>query len=324
MTSPGASGLEIAEPAGDALEPAWRLALRHLSGPERKRAVDAALAGNRTSQATLAAGLGGEVLIARRSDDLVGAIWAQEHAGRTAGISPPQLVDGEPDQTAIDLLRAAAQRIGARDVRLLQALLETDTGPDFRRMIAAGFVHACDLLYLVSLAKVFPSALPESPCELVTVQPADMPRLAQILERTYEGTLDCPRLNGVRSGDDILAGYLQTGTSGREHWYFCRHADQDVGCLLLGDHPGGDQWEVIYMGLLPAARGKGWGIVIARHAQWLCRRAGRARLVLAVDAANRPAIAAYAEAGFLAWDRRSVLLQIAAGGAAASGPRPLE
>ena len=41
----------------------------------------------------------------------------------------------------------------------------------------------------------------------------------------------------------------------------------------------------------------------------LARAAGAQRLILAVDAANEPAIAAYGTAGFSAWDRRSVFMR---------------
>ena len=40
------------------------------------------------------------------------------------------------------------------------------------------------------------------------------------------------------------------------------------------------------------------------------RQAERKRLVLAVDAANEPALRMYAAAGFQAWDRRSVFVRV--------------
>jgi ribosomal protein S18 acetylase RimI-like enzyme len=85
---------------------------------------------------------------------------------------------------------------------------------------------------------------------------------------------------------------------------------RDVGVLLLADHPRAGHWELMYMGLVPEARGHGWGRHIARHAQWLARCAAVERIVLAVDAANRPALAMYERAGFAEWDRRSVFVRI--------------
>jgi mycothiol synthase len=82
-----------------------------------------------------------------------------------------------------------------------------------------------------------------------------------------------------------------------------------VGCLLMTDYPEQGNCELIYMGVVPEARGHRWGVLISRHAQWVTRNAGRQRLVLAVDAANRPAIGMYSAAAFRAWDRRIVYLQ---------------
>ena len=72
----------------------------------------------------------------------------------------------------------------------------------------------------------------------------------------------------------------------------------DVGCLLIADWPQNDQWELIYMGVVPEARGRGYGVAVVRQAQWLAGCAGRQRLVLAVDTANEPAMRVYAAAGF--------------------------
>src|SRR5690606_30179312 len=81
-----------------------------------------------------------------------------------------------------------------------------------------------------------------------------------------------------------------------------------VGCLLLADHPATDQIELVYMGMVPEARGHGWGEHVVRQAQWLCRRRGCQRLVLAVDEANDPAVRMYASCGFVSFDRKALWL----------------
>jgi hypothetical protein len=110
--------------------------------------------------------------------------------------------------------------------------------------------------------------------------------------------------------DDVIAGYQATGSFDPARWFLLRHDGSDVGCLLLAEHAANRQWEVAYVGLAPEARGRGWGVATIRQAQWLARRARVGRLLLAVDAANAPAIATYAAAGFSAWDRRTVMLRI--------------
>ncbi len=78
-------------------------------------------------------------------------------------------------------------------------------------------------------------------------------------------------------------------------------------------------WELIYQGIVPSARGRGLGTDVTRHAQWLAGQAGIQQLVLAVDAANEPALGVYAAAGFRAWESRWVFARLlsAAEGAAA-------
>jgi len=135
-------------------------------------------------------------------------------------------------------------------------------------------------------------------------------RLAGIVEATYEGTLDCPLLNGVRQIGDVLEGYRAGGVFHPNLWLIASHAGRDVGCLILSDHPRHGNLELVYMGVLPAWRGRGWGGQLARKAQWLARRLGRPRLVLAVDAANQPAVDAYIAVGFQAWDRRRAMVRL--------------
>ena len=175
---------------------------------------------------------------------------------------------------------------------------------------AEGFEPLADLLYLVSPDERFPPSRPAGRLEFESYSPASHGRMARVIEATYEETLDCPRLNGVREIDDVMVGYRATGVFAPARWLLVRHQGEDVGCLLLADHPQQENWELVYMGLVPSARGNGWGNEITQYAQWLTRQAGRPRLVLAVDATNAPAIRVYSSLGFHPWDRRSVYLKI--------------
>jgi ribosomal protein S18 acetylase RimI-like enzyme len=154
-----------------------------------------------------------------------------------------------------------------------------------------------------------PDSLRTSDLEYEPYAPRHRERLLRVIEASYVDTLDIPVMNGLRSIDDVLEGYARSGVHDPRLWLFVRHSGQDVGCLLLTDHSSHGQCELVYMGLTPAARGHGWGAHLARHAQWLTRLMGRARLVLAVDAANEPAIATYTRTGFFEWARRSVFLK---------------
>jgi ribosomal protein S18 acetylase RimI-like enzyme len=91
---------------------------------------------------------------------------------------------------------------------------------------------------------------------------------------------------------------------------FIRNAGKDVGVLLLADHPQGRHWELMYMALVPEARGRGWGRQITHYAQWLARGANVERVLVAVDVANTPAVKMYRDCGFEVWDRRAVFVRL--------------
>ena len=252
------------------------------------------------------------LLEARRAGRLVGAIWGQVLPGQTALVWPPRLVPGELPATAEKLLAALDQHFRRESLEVAQALLRTASDSDAALLRRFGYQWAADLVYLVADVSQAQLDPPERSLVFEPFHAELRDRLACVVEGTYIGTLDIPLLNGVRRIEDVLDGYTQSGSSAPGRWFFVRHADSDVGCLLAADHAASDQWELVYMGLLPEARGHGWGVHIVRYLQRLAREAGRSRLVLAVDAANGPALATYAKTGFFEWDRRGVLLKVLA------------
>src|SRR5262249_11638790 len=147
------------------------------------------------------------------------------------------------------------------------ALLDTDAVPAADWLRQCSFQYTTDLLYLVSLREKFPSQPPAT--ELVFRPLAEKPgvsapaeqltRLAQIVQRTYVDTLDCPTIQGLRNVDDVLSTYKSVGIFDASRWFFVQHDNADVGCLLLADHPHHQNCELVYMGIVPEARGHGWG-----------------------------------------------------------------
>lgn len=283
------------------------LVFRDLLRDDREQRVQALLGDARSGRVPMDG-----LLAARRGGRLVGGVFAELQAGRTALIWPSRLVPGEPAATGRQLLAAASELLTTKRFCVAHALLEAGMEEDGRLLQAAGFEFLAQLVYLVSGAEHFPRSVPATPLEFNPYTSANHDRFARVVEATYEGTLDCPRLNGVRRTEDVLAGYRATGVFSAARWLLVRHRGEDVGCLILADHPEHENWELVYMGLVPAARGDGWGTDIARHAQWLTRQAGRPRLVLAVDAANQPAMRIYLKLGFRAWERRTVYLKVLA------------
>ena len=131
----------------------------------------------------------------------------------------------------------------------------------------------------------------------------------EVLQATYLGSLDMPELEGIRSLDDILASHRAGGRFDPGRWQLGYLSGEPAASaiLLLSELPDHMAWEVAYLGLVPAARGRGIGRAALAHAVESAR-AHTARLELAVDGRNYPAHRLYSAAGFTPFDRRSVHL----------------
>ena len=133
----------------------------------------------------------------------------------------------------------------------------------------------------------------------------------EVLQATYVGSLDMPELEGARGLEDILAGHRAAGLFVPGRWQLGRVPGEPeaAAVLLLTEVPGRDAWEVVYLGITPAARGRGLGRAVIRHALEAARSHAPI-LELAVNLRNTPAVRLYQSTGFLPRDRRAVHLAI--------------
>lgn len=252
----------------------------------------------------------GVLVVARNAQrGIAGAAWGQLGSGNVAQVWPTQwLVDREVSGCD-PLLAALVAELPRRGATFAQTLLPDAVCHDAQTMLRAGFTHAADLAYLG--ADVDPRGATQAATDLhfVPVESHERSEFAALVEATYEGTLDCPALNGLRPALEVLDEYAEIGSSGTSLWQRAVEKNVDVGCLLLADHPAQNQVELVYMALLPHARGRGLGRQLVRESLRIAAVLGRKRIVLAVDAANRPAAAQYEAAGFREWERRSAFVQ---------------
>lgn len=241
-----------------------------------------------------------------RDERLVGVVRVHVHAGRTATLAPPRLVVGEPQDTAGELIRRARATCQSAGCQVLHSLLAETQSKEATLLELGGLRHVANLLLLMSLSPDFPASQPSLDVELRTVSQAGEPRLAEVVKRTYSGSLDCPQVEGIRPIDDVLAGYRASGPFAPERWLVASRGRADVGCLILTEVQDASQWELTYLGVVPEARGSGLGVQLVRHAQWMTRCAGQSRLTVAVDAQNAPALRVYEMCGFIECGRQSV------------------
>lgn len=134
-------------------------------------------------------------------------------------------------------------------------------------------------------------------------------RFMRVIEQTYRDSLDCPRLNGSRTGAEAIAGHRLSGVFHPRGWKIYQENGRDAAVLLLNEHPDQDAVELVYFGVVPEFRGHGWGERILSDAIDMGRSWRRAVIFLAVDAANSFANRIYAEFGFQEVARRAVWLR---------------
>ncbi|HPP53879.1 MAG TPA: hypothetical protein PK777_13080, partial [Thermoguttaceae bacterium] len=206
---------------------------------------------------------------AYRGQEFLGVQLAHLQPGRTAVMWPPRLKPQQGTEVALTLVEGVCQELAGRGVGLVYCFLGSDTGPESKLMQVAGFSRLAQLLYLAAPEEELPSQRPASALCFEPYCGDSRARLVRILQATYIQTLDCPLLNQKRDIEDVLAGYRATGTHRPELWQIVQAEGEDVGCLLLTDHPELESLELIYMGLIPSVRGRGWGMELARYAQWL-------------------------------------------------------
>jgi ribosomal protein S18 acetylase RimI-like enzyme len=122
--------------------------------------------------------------------------------------------------------------------------------------------------------------------------------------QSYRESLDCPALNGLRDVEDVIAGHKASGGGidafDPSWWFLLRERGEPLAVLLLArtaaPHAAA---ELVYLGLVPAARGRGVGDILMRQALHVVsssiddRSTNTASLALAVDARNKPALNLY-------------------------------
>lgn len=232
-------------------------------------------------------------------------------AGRTAmvfGTRPNSKADVE---LAGNLLAAVAAGCRERDVDLAQALIDPSDELEEAMFIAGGFRRLAQLDYLERPVPRFGTiASPELPAD-VRIAPwnGDENEIIELLERTYEDTLDCPGLAGLRRTSDILAGHLAAGTREPNWWHVLRIDDVPSGVLLFNRGSDRHSIELVYLGLAPAARGRGLGRTLLTFGMAALDGDDARVVVLAVDRENQPAVRLYRRAGFRHSVRRTAMVR---------------
>lgn len=231
---------------------------------------------------------------------------------KTAFIWPPVVVNRRDSAAITDAILAEMRnRVDAGNAWLSQCLVELNETSERAALSRNEFVHLADLCYLERKLNEPLEASTDARLSSVRYLPEENgDRFASLIERTYVDTLDCPALKGTRTGFEALESHQASGEFDASRWNLYRYDDQDIGLLLLNDHPDQDVWEVVYTGVAPEARGNGFGRAILIDGIRQAQCSGRRALLLAVDDRNIFAKEIYASLGFNEIARRAVHVRV--------------
>jgi ribosomal protein S18 acetylase RimI-like enzyme len=241
-------------------------------------------------------------------------LWVANRGGRVAWAALPIVSPGHTmlvlappgerlraadagEAIAGELLEAVCGHFSARGVQLAQALLDPSDNAARQLYLARAFRQVAELLYLqADVRRTFPAPqLPEG-FDWLSYSPAAHETFASTIVQTYRDSLDCPGLNGLRDIEDVIVGHKASGVAFDPSWWFVlRERGEPRAVLLLARTAQAETAELVYLGLVPAARGRGLGDVVMRQALHVVSSSGssRAGLALAVDAHNAPALRLY-------------------------------
>jgi ribosomal protein S18 acetylase RimI-like enzyme len=258
------------------------------------------------------------VLVARRRSQLLGAVVCQPLAGAGGLVWPPQVRTGAADpDLAVSLVQSACAWLREQGARIAQAILRPEEITLAEPLLRNGFRHITGLWYMRRPVSDTSARdlrkLGGSSAKSVTFHDytrCDREIFRQTLMRTYQGTLDCPELNGLRSAEEIIAGHRDQGKHDPQLWWLVREKSLPVGVLLLGHMPEWDALDISYLGVRPEARGHGLGRVLAARALQEAKSRRVHQVTLAVDRRNLPAWAMYRQLGFEPHEEREVYLRI--------------
>jgi len=202
-------------------------------------------------------------------------------------------------KSLVELIREISLHVLTNGYRMIQRFVPTNQHPDVSVLMAAGFEELVELVYMVlPLGKQGSVGVEGKEYEFVNYENFRKGELETTIQRTYHGSLDCPRLVGVRSIPQIINSHKTTGEFTPQWWWILRFQGSPVGCVLVNQTTNKDVAEIIYLGVVPEFRGKALGELMLKHTATYAHCEGIKQLTLAVDSRNNVAINLYDRFGF--------------------------
>lgn len=197
-------------------------------------------------------------------------------------------------------LKQAVAEAAKADLVMVQMLLEPADAPGIQLAGNAGLWQLATLHYMERRTPRFKGSV-EMPAgyTLANYSAETHAEFRAAIQASYEGTRDCPALTGLRDIEDVITGHKAVGVFDPTLWFLVRAPDKSAaGCLLLAHIPQRNAMDLVYLGLAPAARGKGVARALMQLTLLTAAEKHASLLSLAVDAQNHPAHQLYRRFGY--------------------------
>ena len=235
-----------------------------------------------------------QIWIAETGSRIVWALLPIASPGRTMLLfTPSRIPNATPIQSARQLTERVCSHWSDQGMHMAQFLLDPKERSVQELYVSCGFEVLAELIYLQRAVREAPAAAFPAEFELTTYSPQTHAAFAQAILKSYQGSLDCPLLNGRRNIEDVIGGHKAVGGFDPSQWYLAGERGQPLAVLILSPAQHSDSVELVYLGVAPEARKRGLGDAMMRLALSSVLRLERSELSLAVDSKNTPALRLY-------------------------------
>ena len=198
------------------------------------------------------------------------------------------------------------------------AVANCDDTAFHEQLRCGGFIQTCRTLHLLDADQgAAETAWPDlsSRTERIKIRPVhenERELFFQLIEQTYVQTEDCAVLESQHTIDEVRRRWAQTTSEERKQGWFVASVEgtsrKNVGCLILRLPVQSINAELVYMGLIPTERRKGFGRQLVSIARRLKKENKRETLTVSVDSANEAALQCYIANGFVHYAESLIFL----------------
>jgi ribosomal protein S18 acetylase RimI-like enzyme len=237
---------------------------------------------------------------ARQNRRTVAAAMVMDSPGRSGILLHASADAAGVEREALAETASAASRdaLQRRGLAFVQAMFDPRETWEMDMVLAAGFEFLAGLVHMKLELTSFSPSWQKAGLSWQRFGEFSEGQLADLIAATYDGSLDCPRLSGLRGMSDVLESHKACGVFHPASWWIVVVEGTPVGCVLVNDSASGQTAEVVYLGVVATYRRRGVARAMLRRASDEAYRRRRSALLLAVDEENHHAMRLYEEEGF--------------------------